>query len=88
MQILQKNGELNYKIREDFKMNIQLPTGMTITVSVFEYFFILEENDVDLFYQQCIADNLGTYIENPFSNNNLTGKIEVELEETEDIIEE
>lgn len=53
-------------------MNIQLPTGMTINVSVYEYLFLLQEDDIDLFYQQCIADNIGTYIDNPFSNKSST----------------
>lgn len=67
-------------------MNIQLPTGKTISVSLFDYFFILQEEDVDLFYQSCIADDLGDQINNPFSNRASSGKIEVD--EEEDIIKE
>ena len=61
-------------------MNIQLPTGNTITISVYEYLFLLDDKDVDLFYQSCMADNIGVYIDNPFSNRYSTGgKIEVDI---------
>lgn len=86
MQILQKIGELNYKIKEDFNMNIQLPTGTTISVNYFEYLFILEDSQVDLFFQECIADNLGTFIENPFSRMD-SSKIEIDEEEEDQIKE-
>lgn len=66
-------------------MNIQLPTGTTITMSVYEYFFLLDDKDVDLFYQSCIAENIGVYIENPFSNGySLHSKIEVNVEDEPD----
>ncbi len=68
-------------------MNIQLPTGNTISVSVYEFFFILEEKDVDEFYQSCMADNLGVYIDDPFSNKSYYGKLDLEdipdIEETD-----
>lgn len=60
-------------------MNIQLPTGNTITISVYEFFFLLDDKDVDLFYQSCIADDMGDYIDNPFSNS-ASGKVRVEEE--------
>ena len=67
-------------------MNIQLPTGKTLSVSLYDYLFVLKEEDVDLFYQSCIADDLGEQINNPFSNRASTGKIQVEDNE-EDIID-
>ena len=66
-------------------MNISLPTGKVIYVSVYEWLFKLEEKDVDDFYQSCIADDLGSFIENPFSQQTHPGKIEIE--ETQDIEE-
>jgi hypothetical protein len=66
-------------------MNVNLPTGKTICVSVFEYYFILKEEDVDAFFQSCIADDLGEELNNPFSARP-AGKIEVE-EETDNIEE-
>lgn len=59
-------------------MRIQLPTGNTLDISAYEYYFILQEEDVDAFYQSCIADDLGTYIDNPFSNRAHSSKLEVE----------
>lgn len=59
-------------------MNIQLPTGKTISVSCYEWLFMLKEEDVGEFYQSCIADDLGIDIENPFSNKIVHGKLEVE----------
>jgi hypothetical protein len=62
-------------------MNINLPTGKTIYVSAFDYYFLLKEEDVDLFFQSCVADDLGQEINNPFSNKIIIGKIEVDEEE-------
>jgi len=62
-------------------MNIQLPTGNTISVSAYEYYFILKEDEIDLFYQSCIADDLGTYIDNPFSNRKHSLEVKEEDEE-------
>lgn len=67
--------------------NINLPTGNTIYVSVYEYYFKLDEKDVDLFFQSCIADNLGIYIDDPFSNMRCEGKLDEEKDELEDIEE-
>lgn len=60
--------------------NIQLRTGNTIYVSTYEYYFKLEEKDMDIFYQSCEADNLGIYIDNPFSNAHFDGAIDEETE--------
>jgi len=59
-------------------MNIQLQTGKTISVSCYEWLFMLKEEDVEEFYQSCVADDLGIDIENPFSNKIVYGKLEVE----------
>lgn len=66
--------------------NISLPTGKVIYLSVYEYYFQLDEKDVDAFFQSCIADDLGTYEENPFSSKVYQGRLEVE--ETPPEIEE
>ncbi len=65
-------------------MNIQLATGTTITISAYEFYFMLKDEDVDEFYQSCIADNLGIFVENPFSQKMLVGRIEVD-EDIEDL---
>jgi len=57
-------------------MNIQLPTGTTITISAYEYYFLLKEEDMHEFFQSCIADDLGIQINNPFSNKASFGRIE------------
>lgn len=59
-------------------MNIQLPTGKTIYVSTYEFFFVLKEEDVNEFYQNCVADDLGTYVEHPFSESLMKGKLEID----------
>jgi len=66
--------------------NISLPTGKVIYLSVYEYYFQLEEKDVDEFFQSCIADDLGVFEDNPFSNRAAQGRLEVE--ETPQEIEE
>lgn len=65
--------------------NISLPTGKVIYISIHEWLFQLEEKNVDEFYQNCIADDLGTFIEDPFSLRVPHGKLEVE--ETLEVIE-
>jgi hypothetical protein len=67
-------------------MNISLPTGKVLSISVYEYLFLIPEEDVDLFYQSCIADDLGTIIEDPFSNKEYFGKLEID--EVSDIPDE
>jgi len=63
-------------------MNISLPTGKVISVSYYQWLFILKEDEVNDFYQDCIADDLGTQIENPF-NNNHAEKLDIEEDETD-----
>lgn len=63
-------------------MNINLPTGNTITISVYEWLFILKDEDMGRFYQDCIADDLGVYIDHPF-NNTAVGKVSVKEEDEE-----
>jgi len=58
--------------------NISLPTGKVIYISTYEYYFQLEEKNVDEFFQNCIADDLGTFIEDPFSHRMSQGRLEVE----------
>lgn len=58
--------------------NISLPTGKVIYVSTFDYYFMLQEEDVDEFFQSCIADDLGKFIDEPFSQRIARGKLEVE----------
>lgn len=57
-------------------MNIQLPTGATISISAYEYYFLLKDEDMDLFFQSCVADDLGIQINNPFSNKASFGKLD------------
>ena len=64
-------------------MLINLPTGKTISVSSFEFYFILKEDEVDLFFQSCMADDLGEEIYNPFSRMQ-TGRIELVEDEEEE----
>ncbi len=60
-------------------------------MSVYEYFFILKDEDMDAFYQSCIADDLGTELNNPFSNKSSMGKLEIpetpEIEDVEDLLD-
>ncbi len=58
--------------------NISLPSGKVIYISTYEWLFQLEENNVDEFFQSCMADDLGVFIENPFSAAMPQGKLEVE----------
>lgn len=62
--------------------NISLPTGKVIYLSVYEWLFMIEDKDIDLFFQSCIADDLGTFEDNPFSHKANPGKLEID-EETE-----
>jgi hypothetical protein len=59
-------------------ININLPTGNTISITVYEWLFLLDDTNIDEFYQSCIADDLGTYIDNPFSNKIVMGKLEID----------
>lgn len=58
--------------------NISLPTGKTIYISDYEYYFQLQDEDVDNFFQSCIADDLGRFIDDPFSNSCYRGKLQIE----------
>lgn len=58
--------------------NISLPTGKVIYLSTYEWLFKLEEKNVDEFFQNCIADDLGTFIENPFSAAMPQGRLDIE----------
>lgn len=59
--------------------NIQLQTGKTIYISCYDYYFGIDENDLHEFYQSCIADDLGSFVENPFNNSPVdAGKIQIE----------
>lgn len=64
-------------------MNIQLPTGKTIYISTYEWLFILKDEEIDNFYESCIADDLGVIIENPFTLK--TNSTTLEVEEIVDI---
>lgn len=58
--------------------NIQLRTGKTIYISTYDYYFRLKEDEVDLFFQSCEADDLGIDVEDPFSNRMFFGTLDVE----------
>jgi hypothetical protein len=58
--------------------NIQLPTGKTIQISLYDFLFRINDDEVHLFFQSCIADDLGTFIEDPFANKAVLGKLEFE----------
>lgn len=69
--------------------NISLPTGKVIYVSTYDYYFQLEEKDVDEFFQSCIADDLGAFVDDPFCQKAYPGKlIHEEIPEIEEIPEE
>lgn len=59
-------------------MNISLPTGKVLSISVYEYLFLIPEDEIDMFFQSCIADDLGTMIDDPFSNKEYFGKLEID----------
>lgn len=64
---------------------INLPTGKTISMTTYEWLFKLKDDEIDGFYQDCIADDLGIEINNPFSGKNHT--IGIIIEENQDPIE-
>lgn len=60
--------------------NIQLATGKTIYVSSYEYYFGIDDENVESFFQSCIADDLGSFVENPFNNSPvISGRLEIEV---------
>jgi len=66
-------------------LRVNLPNGNTISISAYEFYFLLDDKDVDEFYQSCLADNLGVYINNPFSSIE-RGRLEVDEDEEEQVI--
>jgi hypothetical protein len=58
--------------------NVELDTGMTIYVSAYEYYIVLQDEDMEAFFQNCKADNLGVQIDYPFSNRRCMGTLERE----------
>ncbi len=64
-------------------MNIQLPTGKTVHVSIVE-FLSLEDKEVEIFYQELIADDSGDFMENPFSPIKPQKDIRIDTEEEPD----
>lgn len=67
---------------------IQLETGKTIFISAYQYYFELEDEDVEEFLKACVADDLGIYTDNPFSDAHLKkGMVEVK-EEPGEVVEE
>lgn len=58
--------------------NIQLETGKTLYVPLFEWLFKVEDKDVKEFLQSCVADDLGSFVEDPFCQRVMHGKLEVE----------
>jgi hypothetical protein len=63
-------------------LHIQLPTGNTIIMSTYDFLFNIKDEDMPLFWQHCVAENLGVYIDNPFSEKGLVGLLK-EDDETE-----
>lgn len=47
--------------------NIQLETGNTVYFPS-EYYYSIPDEKMHEFFQACMADNLGVYIDSPFSN--------------------
>lgn len=62
-------------------MLINLPNGKTVSVSYYEWLFLLDEDKIDEFYSSCLADDLGEEIDNPFSNSG--ERIDLKKEEEE-----
>lgn len=57
---------------------ISLQTGKVIYMSTYEWLFQLEDKDMADFYQSCVADDLGTFENNPFAQKASMGRLEVE----------
>jgi hypothetical protein len=78
-------------IEEDFKfesMNISLPTGNIVYVSVIDYLFLLPEDKVDEFYQSLIAENAGIPApDNPFSQRAYQF-VEIDVDEIDEELDE
>jgi len=66
-------------------VNIELANGKTISISTYEWLFVIKDEDLPEFFQSCMADDLGQHIENPFSSKSPFGKLDViEDEEVEE----
>lgn len=63
---------------------VNLQTGNTIYVPDYIWYFKLKDEEIHLFLQECVADDLGVYIDRPFSGTGLKTK----LEEDDPIIDE
>lgn len=63
--------------------NISLPTGKVVYISTYEWLFQLEEDKVDEFYQSAVADDLGVFLQDPFSHRHVQGKLEIDEEDPE-----
>lgn len=61
--------------------NIEIGNGKTLYVSVYEYYFLLKDEDMDEFFQSCLAEDVGNFVENPFSNSINRGRLEVDEDE-------
>lgn len=67
---------------------IQLQTGKTIYISAYEYYFVLKDEDIEEFFQSCVADDIGIFKENPFSDSGCRGRIEIDdIPEVEEPVE-
>lgn len=66
-------------------MNIQLPTGKTVHISIVE-FLALEDNEVGIFYQELMADDSGDFLENPFSPLRPQRDIQIETPDVDEDI--
>ena len=40
-----------------------------MNVSTYEWLFKLEDDEIEDFYKSCMADELGSYIDNPFTTH-------------------
>jgi len=62
-------------------MNINLPNGKTISVSLHEWLFVLGDDEVEEFYKECMADDIGSFINDPFAENPEKIDLDKETEE-------
>lgn len=63
-------------------MNIQLLTGKTAYISTDAY-VLLSDEEFDRLYRDMIADDVGDYLENPFSNLRTIEVLDFEIPEIE-----
>lgn len=62
-------------------MNIQLPNGKTVNVSVID-FLSLSDDETTLFYQELIAEDAGEFLDNPFSQIRTSSDLSLDEEDT------